>query len=96
MPLEIQIQGSAGAERTGAVTVKLTGNLEKAGETVKKIFSHLRPQVDYNFAEQKISVKLGVASVSTIEVQQGLNPGDSVIVSDMSRFDNVQKVRIQR
>ncbi|MCC6319774.1 MAG: HlyD family efflux transporter periplasmic adaptor subunit [Gemmatimonadaceae bacterium] len=45
---------------------------------------------------ERISVKLGVASVSTIEVQQGLQPGDSVIVSDMSRFDNVQKVRIQR
>lgn len=41
------------------------------------------------------SVKLGRASVSTIEVQQGLQPGDKVIVSDMSRFDNVNKVRIQ-
>ncbi|MBC7895963.1 MAG: HlyD family efflux transporter periplasmic adaptor subunit [Cytophagaceae bacterium] len=45
---------------------------------------------------ERMSVKLGRASVSTIEVQQGLQPGDSVIVSDMSRFDNVQKVRIQR
>ncbi|MBK8248287.1 MAG: hypothetical protein IPK85_12905 [Gemmatimonadetes bacterium] len=45
---------------------------------------------------ERLSVKLGRASVSTIEVQQGLQPGDSVIVSDMSRFDNVQKVRIQR
>lgn len=38
---------------------KLSGNLEKAGETVKKIFSQSRPQVDYNFAEQTISVRLG-------------------------------------
>lgn len=45
---------------------------------------------------ERLSVKLGRASVSTIEVQAGLQPGDSVIVSDMSRFDNVQKVRIQR
>ncbi len=45
---------------------------------------------------ERISVKLGRASVSTIEVQQGLQPGDSVIVSDMSRFDNVEKVRIER
>lgn len=45
---------------------------------------------------ERISVKLGRASVSTIEVQGGLQPGDSVIVSDMSRFDNTQKVRIQR
>jgi len=41
------------------------------------------------------SVKLGRASVSTIEVQQGLQQGDIVITSDMSRFDNVNKVRIQ-
>ena len=45
---------------------------------------------------ERISVKLGRASVSTIEVQQGLQPGDSVIVSDMTRFDNVEKVRIER
>ena len=45
---------------------------------------------------ERVSVKLGRASVSTIEVQQGLQPGDSVIVSDMSRFDNDQKIRIQR
>lgn len=45
---------------------------------------------------ERLSVRLGRASVSTIEIQQGLQPGDSVIVSDMSRFDNVQKVRIQR
>jgi hypothetical protein len=45
---------------------------------------------------ERLSVKLGRASVSTIEVQAGLQPGDSVIVSDMSRFDNVQKVRIER
>jgi multidrug resistance efflux pump len=45
---------------------------------------------------ERVSVKLGRASVSTIEVQQGLQPGDSVIVSDMTRFDNVDKIRIER
>jgi multidrug resistance efflux pump len=45
---------------------------------------------------ERVSVKLGRASVSTIEIQQGLQPGDSVIVSDMTRFDNVDKIRIER
>lgn len=45
---------------------------------------------------ERVSVKLGRASVSTIEVQAGLQPGDSVIVSDMTRFDNVDKIRIER
>jgi len=34
--------------------------------------------------------------VSTIEVLQGLQTRDSVIISDMSRFDNVNRVRIER
>ncbi|MEO6446730.1 MAG: HlyD family efflux transporter periplasmic adaptor subunit [Gemmatimonadaceae bacterium] len=44
----------------------------------------------------RVSAKLGRASVSTIEVLQGLQTGDSVIISDMSRFDNVNRVRIER
>lgn len=42
------------------------------------------------------SVKLGRASVNTIEVLQGLSVGDSVIISDMSTYDNVSRVRIRR
>jgi RND family efflux transporter MFP subunit len=43
----------------------------------------------------RVNVKLGRASVTTIEVVSGLQKGDKVIVSDMSRFDNNNKVRIQ-
>jgi hypothetical protein len=39
-------------------------------------------------------VKLGRASVNQIEVVQGLAPGDKVIISDMTNFDNATKVRI--
>ncbi|MEW5916643.1 MAG: HlyD family efflux transporter periplasmic adaptor subunit [Gemmatimonadota bacterium] len=44
----------------------------------------------------RINVRLGKGSVNTIEIISGLSPRDSVIISDMSRFDNVQKVRIDR
>jgi hypothetical protein len=37
----------------------------------------------------------GRASVNTIEVKNGLAVGDSVIISDMSAFDAVQRVRIK-
>lgn len=43
----------------------------------------------------RVNVKLGRSSVSTIEIVSGLQPKDKVIVSDMSQWDNVQKVRIQ-
>lgn len=44
----------------------------------------------------RTAVRLGRASVSTIEVVQGLAQGDSVIVSDMTTYDRVNKVRIER
>ncbi len=44
----------------------------------------------------RTAVRLGRASVSTIEVVQGLAQGDSVIVSDMTSYDKVNKVRIER
>lgn len=41
------------------------------------------------------AVKLGKSSVTTIEVLQGLAAGDKVIISDMSAWDNVNKVRVE-
>lgn len=43
-----------------------------------------------------VAVKLGRASVNTIEVLQGLSVGDSVIISDMSQWENVSRVRLRR
>ena len=40
-------------------------------------------------------VKVGRASVNNIQVLEGLNPGDVVILSDMSRWDSADKVRLQ-
>jgi HlyD family secretion protein len=44
----------------------------------------------------RVQVKLGRASVNTVEVMNGLAPGDSVIISDMSQWDNVSRVRLKR
>lgn len=42
----------------------------------------------------RVPVKLGRASVNTIEVVDGLKPGDRVILSDMSAQDNVNRIRL--
>lgn len=42
----------------------------------------------------RIQVKLGRASVNTIEVRAGLNVGDRVILSDMSAWDNYERIRL--
>jgi HlyD family secretion protein len=39
-------------------------------------------------------VRLGRSSVSTIEIVEGLQPGDQVILSDMSTWDEYQRVRL--
>jgi HlyD family secretion protein len=43
----------------------------------------------------RVTVRLGRTSVNSVEVKEGLNPGDVVILSDMSRWDNVERVRIK-
>ena len=43
----------------------------------------------------RVPVKVGRASVNNIQVLEGLQPGDTVILSDMSRWDSVDRVRLQ-
>ncbi|HAB19795.1 MAG TPA: RND transporter [Verrucomicrobiales bacterium] len=42
----------------------------------------------------RVPVKLGRSSVSEIEIVEGLNVGDKVILSDMSQWDGYNKVRV--
>ncbi len=43
----------------------------------------------------RVNVKLGRSSVNTIEVVQGLQVGDKVILSDMSAWDNFDRIRLK-
>jgi HlyD family secretion protein len=42
----------------------------------------------------RTTVKLGRSSVNTIEIVEGLQPGDQVVLSDMSTYDDYQRVRL--
>jgi HlyD family secretion protein len=42
----------------------------------------------------KAQVQLGRSSVSTIEIVQGLQPGDKVILSDMSQWDSHDRIKL--
>ena len=44
----------------------------------------------------RVQVQVGRSSVNTIEVLRGLAVRDSVILSDMSQWDNVERVRLKR
>jgi HlyD family secretion protein len=43
----------------------------------------------------RVNVKLGRSSVNTIEVVDGLKVGDKVILSDMSAWDNFDRIRLK-
>jgi hypothetical protein len=42
----------------------------------------------------RVKVKLGRSSVNTIEVLDGLQVGDKVILSDMSSYDNADRTHL--
>jgi multidrug resistance efflux pump len=43
----------------------------------------------------RVNVRLGRTSVNTVEVLGGLQPGEKVIISDMSRWDSYERVRVE-
>ncbi len=49
---------------------------------------------DGNYAE-RVSVQLGASSVNEIEVLEGLQPGDIVILSPMDQWDGYDRVRLR-
>ncbi|HET7102372.1 MAG TPA: HlyD family efflux transporter periplasmic adaptor subunit [Terriglobia bacterium] len=43
----------------------------------------------------RLKVKLGLASVNTVQILSGLKVGDQVILSDMSRWDGFDRIRLE-
>jgi HlyD family secretion protein len=51
--------------------------------------------VDDGSEAVRVNVKLGKTSVNTVEILQGLRAGDKVILSDMSAWDAVDRIRLR-
>jgi multidrug resistance efflux pump len=51
--------------------------------------------VDNGSAAVRVTVQLGLASVNAVQILGGLDRGDRVILSDMSQWDNVDRVRLR-
>lgn len=52
-------------------------------------------EVDDGKEAVQVQVDIGKVSVSTVEIIKGLNIGDVVILSDMSQYDNFDRIRIK-
>lgn len=44
----------------------------------------------------QVPVRFGIIAAELIEIKEGLHEGDQVIVSDMRRYENVDRVRLYR
>lgn len=42
----------------------------------------------------RVPVQIGRASVNAVEISQGLAPGDEVILSDTSAWDDDERIRL--
>jgi HlyD family secretion protein len=51
--------------------------------------------VDEDEHAVRVRVELGVSSVNTVEIIKGLEVGDRVILSDMSRWDTYDRIRLR-
>jgi HlyD family secretion protein len=51
--------------------------------------------VEDGHAAVRVNAELGRTSVNTVEIRGGLQPGDKVIISDMSRWDGYDRVRVE-
>jgi HlyD family secretion protein len=52
-------------------------------------------RIDSEGIGHRVQVRLGRSSVNTIEILSGLNPGDQVVLSDMSAWDATDRVRVR-
>jgi HlyD family secretion protein len=102
--VDVQLDGALPAGAVPNLSVDGTIDLEKLHDVLKvgrpalgnenSTLSLFKESPDHKGAV-RVQVKVGRASVNEIQVIEGLNEGDTVILSDMSRYDNVDRIRLE-
>jgi len=102
--VDVQLDGPLPQGAVPGLSVDGTIDLERIPDTLQvgrpalgnenSTLSLFKLDPDGKYAE-RVPVKVGRASVNTIQVLDGLKEGDTVILSDMSRYDNVDRVRLE-
>ena len=87
---DLNVEGTIELERLD--NVLFTGRPAGAQPEAAVELYRLAPGQD---EAERVKVKLGRSSVNTIEVLDGLKEGDRVILSDMSSWNNPERVRLR-
>jgi HlyD family secretion protein len=102
--VDVQLDGPPPPGAVKGLSVDGTIDLEKLNNVLNvgrpalgnenSTLSLFKESPDHKTAE-RVQVKVGRASVNSIQVLEGLKEGDTVILSDMSRYDNVDRIRLE-
>ncbi|HEU5235134.1 MAG TPA: HlyD family efflux transporter periplasmic adaptor subunit [Terriglobales bacterium] len=101
--VDVKLDGHAPGERPdlsvdGTIDLDRLANVEYVGRPAfgqeNSTVSMFKLDPDGKGAT-RVTVKLGRSSVNAVEILGGLNEGDQVILSDMSRWDNVDRIRLE-
>ena len=98
--LEGELPKGARAELSvdGTIEIERLDNVKHVGRPAygqaESVVGLFRLEPDGETAT-RVNVKLGRASVNSIEVLQGLEPGDKVIISDVSQWDSHNRLRLK-
>jgi HlyD family secretion protein len=87
---DLSVDGNVIIERLDDVTYMGRPTFGQANQRV----SIFKVTADGGFAD-RVTIQLGANSVNDIEVEEGLVAGDVVILSDMSRWDGFDRVRLR-
>jgi len=87
---DLSVDGNVIIERLDEVTHVGRPTFGQPNQRVS-IFK-LTPEGDY---AERVTVQLGASSVNDIQVLEGLSQGDVVILSDMSRWDGFDRVKLK-
>lgn len=82
----------------GTILIEKLTNVLKVGRPVHGDENQtigLFKEINGGTEAELVNVKIGRVSVSEVQVLQGLNVGDVVILSDMSAYDNYNLIRIK-
>jgi multidrug efflux pump subunit AcrA (membrane-fusion protein) len=102
--VDVQLNGDLPAGARPDLSVDGTIQLEKLDDVLyvgKPVFGQENQTVQIFKIEpegkyaNKTKVAFGRSSVNTIEIKDGLKVGDRVILSDMSQYDNSDRIRLK-
>ena len=89
---------SAGAEIDATIDIEKLENVLYVGRPVHGAANStvaLFKIVNEGKEAVRVKVKLGRASVNTIEVLEGLQVGDKIILSDMSGYESAERIHLR-